>query len=166
MKSKKLALTGILFALALIIGTIENYIPPIIPFLPFVKIGLSNIVLLFSAITLGFIPTIIISVMKSILVPLMVGNPMMIAYSLPSSLIAIIISLLLIYSKRIGIPTIGVIGAIIHNIVQVLIASLIMQDVYVFGFLPYLILTGFVAGLTTGIITYLLIKYMPKEILN
>ena len=39
-RSKKLALTGILLSLALIIGVVENYIPPIIPYLPFIKIGL------------------------------------------------------------------------------------------------------------------------------
>ncbi len=164
-RSKKLALTGILLALALIIGTIENYIPPIIPVLPFVKIGFSNVVILFSCITLGFTPTLAISIFKSVLVPIFVGNPMMIAYSLSASIVSLLISYMLLYIKKVGIPTVGIIGAIVHNMVQLSVASIIMNDVYVFGFIPYLIATGFVAGLVTGIISFLLIRYMPKEIL-
>lgn len=38
-KIKKLSIIAIFLALALIIGVIENLIPPIIPFLPFIKLG-------------------------------------------------------------------------------------------------------------------------------
>lgn len=165
-RSKKLALTGILLSLALIIGVVENYIPPIIPYLPFIKIGLSNVVLLFACITIGFFPTITISLFKSILVPIFVGNPMMIAYSLSASLVSTTFSYLLLRTKKIGLPTIGIIGAITHNIIQLCIACLIMSDILVFGFLPYLVLTGGIAGVLTGLITYLLIKYMPEKIFH
>lgn len=90
---------------------------------------------------------------------------MMIAYSLSASIVSLLISYMLLYIKKVGIPTVGIIGAIVHNMVQLSVASIIMNDVYVFGFIPYLIATGFVAGLVTGIISFLLIKYMPKEIL-
>ena len=163
--SKKLALTGIILALALIIGTIENYLPPIIPFLPFVKIGFSNVAILFSCVTLGFLPTITITIFKSVLVPIFVVNPIMIAYSLTASLFSVSISYLLLYTKKVGIPTVGIIGAILNNLIQLCVASLIMSDPYVFGFIPYLTATGFLAGLITGIISYLLIRYMPKEIM-
>ncbi len=164
MNSKKLALSGILLALALIIGMIENLIPPIIPMLPFVKIGLSNIVIMFCAIVVGFTPALIITCFKATLVPLFVGNPMMIAYSLTASLVSLLIVFILLKTKKIGIPTISLISAIIHNIMQLIVASIIMESSYVFGFLPYLILTGFISGFVTGIITHLLIKFLPKEI--
>ena len=163
--SKKVALTGILLALAIIIGTIENHIPPIIPSLPFVKIGFSNVVLIFSSLTLGLIPTIIIASIKSIIVPIFMGNPMMIAYSLSASLIAVSLSYLLLYTKKFGIPTIAIVGAIAHNLVQLCVASLIMSNIFVFGFIPYLTATGFIAGLVTGIISYLLIRYMPPKVM-
>ena len=164
MNSKKLALSGILLALALIIGMIENLIPPIIPMLPFVKIGLSNIVIMFCSIVVGFTPALIITCFKATLVPLFVGNPMMIAYSLTASLVSLLIVFILLKTKKIGIPTISLISAILHNIMQLIVASIIMESSYVFGFLPYLILTGFISGFVTGIITYLLIKFLPKEI--
>lgn len=165
LNSKKLALSGIMLALALIIGTIENLIPPIIPLLPFVKIGLSNVVITFSAITIGFVPTLIIVAFKSILVPIFIGNPMMITYSLSASLVSLGIVFLLLKTKKVGIPTISIVSAITHNLVQLSVASLIMESALVFGFTPYLILTGFLSGLITGILTYLLVRFLPSEII-
>lgn len=165
LNSKKLALTGILLCLSLIIGTIENYLPPIIPGLPFVKIGFSNVVITFALLTCGLGPTLIIGILKAILVPLFVGNPMMIAFSLSATVFCIIISYFILKTKKIAIITIGIISAISHNLVQLCVASLIMTDTTVFGFLPYLIITGFLAGLVTGLLTYLLVKYLPKEII-
>ena len=166
LNSKKLALTGILLSLSLIIGTIENYLPPIIPGLPFVKIGFSNVVITFSLLTCGLMPTLIIGITKSILVPLFVGNPMMIAFSLSATLVCILVSYALLKTKKVAIITVGIISAITHNLIQLCVASLIMTDSSVFGFLPYLIITGFLAGLVTGLITYLVVKYLPKELLT
>ena len=165
MKTKVIALTGILFALTLIIGTIENLIPPIIPALPFVKIGLSNIVITFSLIICGFWPTLIIAIGKSIIVPLFVGNPMMIAYSLMPTIIALTITYFLLKTKKIGMPTIGAISAITHNILQLSVASIIMSTITVFGFAPYLIVTGCISGFITGLISILLVKYLPNSII-
>ena len=98
LNSKRLALTGILLSFSLIIGTIENYLPPIIPGLPFVKIGFSNVVITFALLTCGLVPTLIIGVFKSVLVPLFVGNPMMIAFSLTATVICILISCFCYYN--------------------------------------------------------------------
>ena len=164
-KGKSIALIGILFALTLITGTIENFIPPIIPSLPFVKIGFSNIVITFALIICGLTPALIIAVGKSILVPLFVGNPMIVAYSLIPTIIALIVSFVLINIKKVSLPTIGAISAIIHNMLQLCCASVIMGATFVFGFARYLALTGFIAGLVTGLICFLLLKYLPKSLI-
>ncbi len=162
---KSIAHVGILFALTLIIGTIENLIPPIIPSLPFVKIGFSNIVITFALITCGLNPAFIIAVGKSILVPLFIGNPMMIAYSLVPTIIALIVSFGLIKIKQVSLTTIGAISAFIHNMLQLCCASIIMGATFVFVFAPYLALAGFIAGLITGLICLLLIKYLPMSLI-
>lgn len=163
---KKLALTGVLLALALIIGTIESVIPPIIPALPFVRIGLSNVVITFTLITLGVFPALVITISKAVLVPLFVGNPMMIAYSIGGAILSFIASFLLIQLKKLSLPTIGSVSSILHNVGQLIVASLIMQSTHVFGFFPYLFITGFISGILTGILTLLLVKYLPKNILE
>ncbi|MDD6011596.1 MAG: heptaprenyl diphosphate synthase, partial [Oscillospiraceae bacterium] len=55
MRAKKTAFLGILGALALVLGFLEQLIVPDIPFLPVgAKPGLSNIVTMYTACTLGF----------------------------------------------------------------------------------------------------------------
>ena len=51
--AKKVAIAGLFLALALIVSLIESYLPPIIPVLPYAKIGLGNVVLLACFLCLG-----------------------------------------------------------------------------------------------------------------
>ena len=83
MKSKNLAIASMLLAASMIIGVVENLIPPIIPFLPYVKLGLSNVVIIIAILLLNYKYAFAIIALKSILVPLLVANPVMILYSLP-----------------------------------------------------------------------------------
>ncbi|MBO5776107.1 MAG: Gx transporter family protein [Clostridia bacterium] len=166
LNTKKIALSGLMLALALIIGTIEHSIPPIFPTLPFVRIGFSNIVIIFSILTLGFFPAIIITTLKSILVPLFIGNPIMIIYSLGAAIVSIIIIALLLRTKKVGIPTVSIVGAIMHNLTQLLVAIIMTETVEVIGLAPQLAITGLLAGLATGIISYTLIKFMPQKAIN
>ena len=53
LSTKRVALCGLFLALALIVSLIESFIPPIIPALPYAKIGLGNVVLLACFLLLG-----------------------------------------------------------------------------------------------------------------
>lgn len=164
MSAKKISVASMVLAVALIIGVIENFIPPIVPFLPYVRIGLSNVVIIFAIIILNYKYALAISVIKSTLVPLFVGNPVMILYSLPASVISTAISCFLLYSKKISIPSVSMLSAIIHNLIQLCIAAL-MTNALVFGYAPYFVIAGSVSGFVTGVAAFVLIKYLPKKIL-
>ena len=158
--------TAILLALALIIGVIENLIPAIIPSLPFIKVGFSNIVIIFAIVAIGTPSALIIAIVKSILVPLFVGNPIMIAYSFSASLTATLIMCILLNVRTFGIPVVSVIGAIIHITMQLLVASLMTNTFMVFSYFFYLALVAIISGLATGTISYILIRFFPKNIIN
>lgn len=164
MSAKKISVAAMVLAMALIIGVIENFIPPIVPFLPYVRIGLSNVVIIFAIIILNYKYALAVSVIKSVLVPLFVGNPVMILYSLPASFLSAAISCLLIYSKKISIPSVSMLSAIVHNLIQLCVAAL-MTNALVFGYAPYFLIAGSVSGFVTGVAAFVLIKYLPKKIL-
>lgn len=163
--SRKIAFTAITLAIALIIGVIESLMPPIIPIVPFVRLGLSNIVLIFALVALGASPAFIIAILKSVLVPLFVGNPIMIAYSLPSAVASLAATALLAHTKKIGLPTVSVVAALIHNIMQLCVAAVMTGTTLVFGYAPYLIFVGSITGLVVGIAAWLTIKYFPTKLL-
>ncbi|MFW5780402.1 MAG: Gx transporter family protein [Bacillota bacterium] len=165
MKSKNLAISALLLSIAMIIGVVENLLPPIIPFLPYIKLGLSNVVIIVAILLLNYKYALVIIAIKSVLVPIFVGNPIMIMYSLPSSVLSVALSSILLLTRKTSIPATSILSAILHNITQLLVAS-IMTSQLVFGFLPYFIAIGGVSGLVTGIISYITIRYIPQSFLN
>jgi heptaprenyl diphosphate synthase len=161
---KKLASTGITLSAALIIGIVESLLPPVIPVLPFLRIGFSNIVLLFALIVFGPREAFLIAALKSVLVPLFVGNPVMIAYSLPSAILSLGVSASLACTKKLGLPLISTISSLVHNLSQLCVAALMTGTAIVFGYAPYLIFTGTLAGLAVGLTTYFVIRALPDNL--
>lgn len=163
--SRKLASTAALLALALVIGAAESAAPPFFPLLPFVRIGFSNVVILFACIAVGGFPSLIIAVAKGVLVPLFIGNPAMIMYSLSGSLISALLSIFLVKTKRLGLTSIGVLSALSHNLAQLVVASLVMETAVVWGYAPYVIIAACAAGAATGTIVFFTIKIFPTKLI-
>ena len=59
----------------------------------------------------------------------------------------------------------SVIGAVAHNTGQLIAASVIMGTKYVFAYAPFLLVSGVVTGLFTGLCAYLMLKYIPEKLL-
>lgn len=164
--TKKIALTSVYLAVALVIGTIETLIPPFIPLLPQFRLGLSNFVVLLSLITIGYFPTLIIVVVKSCVVPLFFSNPIMIIYSLTASCTSYIVSLILIKIKKLGLPSISALSAIVHNLMQLAVAAILTQSAAIFWYMPLLTVCGGVSGAIIGLITALTIKKAPEKLFD
>lgn len=164
LSTRRLAYTSVLLAVALTAGSIEAALPPIVPALPFIRIGFSNVVTLYCFLVLGFPSAIAVTALKSVLVPIFVGNPIMAIYSLTASIGSFLVCALLLYIKKSGIPVISMIGAVVHNMLQLCVAALMTGSIAVFGYVPWLIITGAGAGLATGVTLYLLIKYLPARL--
>ena len=79
-QTRKLTLSAILVSVMLVLGYLESLVP--ISSVPGIKLGLSNCVLLIAVYWLGVRISFEIMVVKVVLLGLMMGNPMMIVYSL------------------------------------------------------------------------------------
>ena len=67
----------------------------------------------------------------------------------------------MILLRKIGIFTeiaVSVVGGITHNIGQILIAFLLLETKVVFYYLPFLLVSGVIAGIAVGVASALLIK--------
>lgn len=160
----KISYTALLLSIALIIGYIETILPPIFPYLPFFRLGLSNIIIILSIMLIDIKASIIIAILKSLIVPLFTGNIIMILYSMPATLISLILTIFLLLLKKISIPSISIIAAITHNLMQIVIASILMETNVVYLYIPYLLITGIISGGIVGIFSYVLIKFLPKKL--
>lgn len=164
--SLKTARAALILASALILGLVENMLPPVIPAIPFIKLGLSNVVVAFAAIVVGAPYAFLTSILKSVLVPLFVGNPVMIAYSLAGGLTSAAVTVGLICIKKLSLPFISVLASLTHNFAQLCVAMLMTKSAAVIAYAPLLLLTGTAAGMVTGVIIYVAVKYLPEKILK
>ena len=161
--TKKITLSGIFIAMAMVLSFIESLIPMNFG-IPGVKLGLANIVSLTALFVLGPIYAIAIQIGRVVLTALMFGNMAGLLYSLSGGILSIAAMILLFKIKRpfFGIIAISVLGAVFHNIGQITAASLIVQDLRISYYLPILMLSGVVTGVFVGLICKYLIKGLLK----
>ena len=163
MKVKKLTVMALLCAIALTIFMIEAQIPPVIP-IPGVKLGLSNIVTVFSVFVLGPLEAAVILFGRIFLGAVFAGNFSSILYSASGGLLAILVTIGLrriLSVKQLWVA--GCLGAIAHSVGQMTAAVLVMGTVSVAIYLPIMIVCSIVTGLFTGLCAQLLVNRGNKQ---
>jgi len=164
--TKRWVRVAVFVALALVMYFLEASIPPILVFAPGSKLGLSNLVLLCALILLGVVDAFVVAIVKVILSSILGGNPVNVLYAMPSSLLALF-AMTLLYQcvfPKVSLMCISFVGAVVFNFVQLLVASLIVENIYIITMLPLMLLASVVAGLFVGICTYFVVKYMPARL--
>lgn len=163
MNAKKLTKLALLSTIALIIFTVETQIPVPVP-IPGVKLGLANIVTVYAAFTMAGSDAIMILLCRIILGSLFTGNMMALMYSLGGGAMCIAVTLLLakiLSRKQIWIAS--VVGAIFHNIGQIIVAALVMKTLAVLAYLPALLISGVITGAFTGFAAQALTQRLDKK---
>ena len=162
MNTKKLTLTAILTAFALIAFVIEGAIPPLTPIYG-VKLGLANVFTLFALYALGTRYGMAVMLLRIVLGNIFAGQLVSFIYSLTGGLLSFLLMILL---KRF-FPTkqmwvLSVLCAVTHNIGQLLAAIFMLQSMAIAYYLPVLILSGIIAGAFTGICAQLVLIRFSK----
>lgn len=151
MEPKKLTRNALLTAIALTIFMLEAQIPPLVP-IPGVKLGLANIVTIFALFTYGSRDALMILLVRVFLGSVFSGQMTTFFYSLAGGLLCFAVTLLMkkiVTDKQIWVASI--IGAIFHNIGQILMAILITSTPGIAVYLPILLVSGILTGLFTGL---------------
>lgn len=149
--ARKVALYGILIALAMVMSFIESLIP--IPFpVPGVKLGLANLVTIVGLYLVGIPGTICVMVLRVVLVGFSFGNPYSMIYGLSGSLLSLFVMALAKKYRLFSQVGISILGGVFHNVGQIMFASVIVQTAGVFVYLPTLLLAGCIAGAVIGIL--------------
>ncbi len=151
---KRLCLYGLLIALAFVLSYVETLIPvaAVSFFVPGMKIGLANIVVMVALYTLGARDAFILSLIRIFLVGLTFGNTVSMVYSLSGGLLSYIVMLLLKLTGKFSMVTVSISGGIFHNVGQILMAALVLENAGVMGYIPVLAVSGTVTGLLIGLL--------------
>ena len=163
-RNKRFAIIIILVTNDIIISFLESFIPVPIP-VPGIKLGLGNIITMIAIVFLGFKDVLFIVAVRCFVVAILTRGVMMLAFSLSGGILSAIVMWLL-YKKLarfFSIKGISISGAIVHNVTQLTVASLILGQVVVLYYLPVLLVSAVVTGLITGSIGELAINEVRKK---
>ena len=160
MRSNKIALFGMLVALAFIFSYVEHLIP--LPLPTGVKLGAANIVILCALYFLGWKEAMAISGVRIILSGFAFGIST-VPYSLAGGLFSLLAMMYLKRGDRLGVTGVSVAGSVCHNIGQTLVAMLLLGNKTVFYF-PLLLFSGIVAGILIGLVSGVVLGKLKKHI--
>ena len=158
MKVKKLTLLSLLSAIALTIFMVEAQIPALVP-IPGIKLGLANIVTVFTVFAIGPKEGAAVLFVRVFLGAVFAGNFSTILYSGAGGLCAILTTIgakHILTKKQLWIA--GVLGAIAHSIGQMAMAVAITQTVGLLAYLPVMIAGGILTGAFTGLCAQFLVE--------
>lgn len=153
----KLTTLALSVSFALILSYIESRIPAFVA-IPGVKVGLANIAVIFALYKLGVKEAIIISLVRVVMVSMLFGNPISLIYSVAGATLSLASMILLKKLTPLREVAISLVGAVMHNAGQIGTASIMLEtDVFSY-YLPFLLVSGTVAGIAVGVASAALIK--------
>ena len=148
---KKVAFLGVFLALALIFSYIETWIPNVFG-VPGIKLGLANIVIIILLFRFGTKEAYGISVARVILAGFLFGNLASIWYRLAAAMLSLTVMLLLKKTGKFKVITVSAVGGICHNVGQLIVAILVLENYRISYYLPVLLISGLVTGILIGIV--------------
>ena len=161
--TKKITTLALTVSLALIFSFIESRIPAFVA-IPGIKVGLANIAVIFTLYKLGAKEAIGVSILRVFLVSFLFGTPISLIYSITGATLSLAVMIILKKLTPLTEVTISVSGAIMHNVGQILAASFMLATNVIVYYLPFLILSGTMAGIAVGSVSALLIKKVKLNI--
>ena len=158
MKIRKLTTLGLLTAIALTIFMVEAQIPAVVP-LPGVKLGLANIVTVFTVFALCPKDAVLVLAARIFLGAVFAGNFSTIFYSAAGGACAILVTIgLKKILKEHQLWVAGCLGAIAHSIGQMAMAMALLGTPSIIIYLPVMIAISIITGLLTGLCAQFLVN--------
>ena len=160
MKKSSVAFLGLFTAFAMILSFIERQIPTFVA-IPGVKLGLPNIAIIVILYKFGKKEAFIISMLRVLLTTLLfTTNGITMLYGIVGALLSFIVMVLL--KNVLSLVTVSILGGVVHNIGQIVVAYFVLQTSQLMYWLPVLIISGVISGAVIGLIAALTYKKLEK----
>ena len=153
LSTRALSNMALLLAMTVVLSALEHMLPPL-PFVPpNVRLGLSNIVTMYTLFFMGRRYALAMAVMKAVFVLLMRGVTAGIL-SLCGGVCSVLMIMLLamLAGDRLSYLILSIAGATVHNFAQTAAASVILKTNLMGIYWPVLLFSGVVFGSVTGVL--------------
>ena len=152
-KKRSPAFYGSLAALALIASYVESLVPLPVP-VPGIRLALE---------LFGLREAFLVSVVRIVLAGFLFGNLSAVFYSLGGGLLSLAVMALLQKSGKFGCLGISMAGGVSHNLGQLLIGSLAVENFSLFYYFPVLFGAGVLTGAVIGSLDAEILKRIGKR---
>lgn len=162
-KTQKIGIMAMFVSVGLVLQYAESRI--IITSVPGGKLGLANVVSIINIFMFGGKNALLIASLRAILGCLLSGGISALPYSLSGAVFSTVLMWIMrkwLY-PRVSMIGLSIAGASIHNIAQLMVASAIFSSVYVFSYLPVLLVLSVFSGMATGYTAEVLSKRILVE---
>lgn len=156
--TKKSLVCALLVTVGLVLGYIESVVFPIVP-LYGLKIGFSNLSVLFALYCFDAKSAYTVGVIKAMLNGLLFSGSMSIFYGATGIVLAVFGMCVLKKTNQCSVYGVSVIGSALFQIGQIIIACLILKSYAPFYYLSYLLIGSVPCGLISGGIVWLIGKH-------
>ena len=159
-KVKRIAFTGVLASLALVLAAFESMLPPIPGYPPGAKLGLSNIAVMFAASSLGLPTAVGVALIKGCFAFLTRGLTAGVM-SLLGGLFSTLVMWLCLKKTGFSLILTGVLGALTHNLAQ-LLAAYWLTSTSVLFYIPPMLILGILSGILTGAVLRVILPVLNR----
>lgn len=156
-RSNNVAVVALLASLALILSYIEAIIP-YTPGIPGIKLGIANLVAVVALYKLSAKHAVMLNAIRIIVAGLLFTGVFGMLYSLAGATISLLGMILLKKTDLFSVTGVSMAGGFLHNMGQLAIAAILINDIRIFYYLPVLMISGTVAGVAIGIAAELVIR--------
>ena len=160
-RARRISTYGMLIALAMILSYVESLVPAFWA-VPGMKLGLTNIVVLFALYCIGTDSAVGINLLRVFLVSVLFGNGFGLYYSLAGALLS---GLVMIGLKKTGwfrMITVSVAGGVAHNVGQILAAYVLLRTQALLGYLVILWFAGMLSGALIGVMSAIVCERLKR----
>lgn len=153
-----------LTAIAILFNIIESFIPFF--YIPGIKIGLANIIIVAVLYLYGIKEAFYVSILRIIVVGLLRTGlfSTTFLFSLAGAVLSLTAMSVLKKLNLFSIIGISIIGSIFHSIGQLLMAYVLLKNNSVYFYLPFLMILSLFTGVFTGMISKQIVKSLQKEV--
>lgn len=157
---KKFVYIAIFVSLAIILGYAEKLLIPDL-FIPGVKLGISNLVVIIILLNFGFKEALFLGLVKSLINGIAFTGLVSSIYSIAGIILSVTVMFYLkkLYVKdKLSVIGISVGGSAVFNVGQLIVASMLFKSFIPMYYLSYYLIISVLTGIVTGIVARIIIE--------
>ena len=152
-----IAFCGVMAALAISLGYIEYLIPFSVGIYG-IKLGLANLAILSLLYLSDTKSALSVHIVRIVVCGMLFGNTVAFLYSAVGGIVSFATMAILKKSEKFSPVGISIVGGVVHNLAQMSVAVILVDNLKIALYLPVLLIAGTVAGALVGILTQTIVN--------